>query len=75
MIVELCSRVANQEGGASDGPLRVFYGWGKDGQYLVIIPSRDLVVVRLGLTHSRGAWDLEGFLADVLAAVPAPGSH
>ena len=42
---------------------------GHDGQLLAIIPSRDLVVVRLGLSRSPAARDYASFLADVLAAL------
>jgi hypothetical protein len=35
-----------------------------------VVPSRELVVVRLGLTSDVGAWDHEGFLAAVLSALP-----
>jgi hypothetical protein len=41
---------------------------GHDGQVVAIIPSRDLVVVRLGLSRSEDVWDYESFLGDVLAA-------
>jgi CubicO group peptidase (beta-lactamase class C family) len=43
---------------------------GKDGQSVVIVPSRDLIVVRLGLTPDRRAWSLAAFIADVVAAFP-----
>jgi len=41
---------------------------GHDGQYVVVIPSRQMVVVRLGVSRN-GAWDEAAFLRDVLAAV------
>jgi hypothetical protein len=35
-----------------------------------VIPSRELVVVRLGLSRREHAWDHDGFLARLLAAFP-----
>ncbi len=52
-------------------PRDLFYAAGKDGEYIVIVPSRDLVVVRLGVTPLDGRWSLESFLRTVLAAFPA----
>ena len=43
---------------------------GHYGQSTFIIPSRDLVVVRMGQSFSGDAWDMEQFLVDVLAALP-----
>ena len=40
------------------------------GQSLIIIPSRQLVVVRMGQTFNPGAWDTEGFLVDLFDALP-----
>lgn len=41
---------------------------GHDGQYLVVIPSRDLVLVRLGFTPTEN-WDLNGILEALLEVV------
>jgi hypothetical protein len=40
-----------------------------------VIPSRALVVVRLGLALDPGSWDHEAFLHEVVAAVDAVGSQ
>ena len=40
---------------------------GHDGQYVVVVPSRSMVIVRLGVSRN-GAWDEAAFLRDVLAA-------
>ncbi|HSB68145.1 MAG TPA: serine hydrolase [Candidatus Methylomirabilis sp.] len=58
------------DGGASALPADTFHAIGHEGQFVTIIPSRNLVVVRLGLTRLRGAWDHEAFLRRVLEAIP-----
>lgn len=52
-------------------PADAFHAVGHEGQFVSVIPSRELVVVRLGLTRPESAWDHETFLAQVLAAIPA----
>lgn len=55
--------------GVSTLPPDTFHAIGHEGQFVTIIPSRDLVVVRLGLTQQRGAWNQGSFLRQVLEAV------
>ena len=50
-------------------PADTFYASGYEGQFIIIIPSCNLVVVRLGLTKNLKALDMESFVSDVLAAV------
>ena len=47
-----------------------FYFLGHDQQIVAIVPSRDLVIVRLGLTQAGGDWDHARDLAPIVAAVP-----
>jgi len=52
----------------SRAPADLFYASGHDGQVVAIVPSRDLVIVRIGLTPDDGRYDLNGFVAEVTAA-------
>lgn len=52
-----------------DLPADVFHMDGHEGQFVVVIPSRQLVVVRLGCTKN-GGFDLRGLLRNVLGALP-----
>lgn len=52
-------------------PPDAFFFMGYDQQNVVVIPSRGLVVVRLGYTPGR-EWDLDGFVDQVLQALPLP---
>lgn len=51
-------------------PADSFHALGHEGQCLTVIPSRGLVVVRLGLSIDIKAWNHAQFLADLLAALP-----
>lgn len=52
-------------------PADAFHAIGHEGQFITIIPSRQLVLVRLGLTRYRCAWDQQRFVHSVLAAIAA----
>lgn len=52
-------------------PADAFHAIGHEGQFITIIPSRQLVLVRLGLTRYRCAWDQQRFVHSVLAAITA----
>lgn len=54
----------------SDGvPTDTFAGFGNRGQYLVIIPSLDLVIVRRGYDTSDGRFDIAAFTRDIVKAL------
>ncbi len=53
-----------------NAPADMYFPSGFEGQNVVIIPSRDVVIVRLGLTYNRDAWNLGDFVADVLEGIP-----
>lgn len=54
--------------GAHGIPPDAYHAIGHEGQILTIIPSRRLVVVRLGLSVGRGAWDHAAFLRRLLGS-------
>ena len=49
-------------------PKDTFAGFGNRGQYLVIIPSLDLVIVRRGYDSSESRFDIEAFTRDIVKA-------
>jgi CubicO group peptidase (beta-lactamase class C family) len=51
-------------------PADLFLMSGYEGQWVFVAPSKQAVVVRLGMTQDRGAWDPAPFLEEVLAALP-----
>ena len=50
-------------------PENTFHAGGNSGQFVVVMPERELVVVRLGLTLNESRADMNALLADVLAAL------
>jgi CubicO group peptidase (beta-lactamase class C family) len=50
-------------------PVPAFHAVGHEAQFVTIVPSYDLVIVRLGRTRFRGAWDHPAFVREVLAAL------
>lgn len=51
-------------------PADAFHLSGHEGQVVSVLPSRELVVVRLGLSRQPHTWDQAEFLARVLKAFP-----
>ncbi|OQW34759.1 MAG: hypothetical protein A4E19_17740 [Nitrospira sp. SG-bin1] len=50
-------------------PQDTFHAVGHGGQFITVIPSRELVVVRLGLSRYASAWQHDIFLSKLLLAV------
>jgi CubicO group peptidase (beta-lactamase class C family) len=51
-------------------PEDAYYADGFQGQRVIVVPSRRLVLVRFGATSRRSAWDTDAFIADVIRALP-----
>jgi hypothetical protein len=49
-------------------PRDAYHAVGYDGQLISIIPSRKLVIVRLGLTRANGTWDQEELIRRIMDA-------
>jgi CubicO group peptidase (beta-lactamase class C family) len=50
-------------------PKDLYYASGFEGQSVVIIPSYEMVIVRLGNTQKRESWDVGVLIKDVLESV------
>jgi len=50
-------------------PADAFAAFGNRGQYVVIVPSRDIVIVRRGEDPAGARFDIAKFTADILAAL------
>lgn len=57
----------NSSGKYPDAPRDLYYASGFQGQKVIIIPSKDLVIVRMGLTDDE-SFDFNEFLKDVLGS-------
>jgi CubicO group peptidase (beta-lactamase class C family) len=51
-------------------PEDAYYMLGYDEQIVAVVPSRDLIIVRLGLSRDEGAWDNARDLAPIVQAFP-----
>lgn len=69
--LKLSPELGGATAAAASIPADAFHALGHEGQCLTVIPSRRLVVVRLGLSIDIKAWDHASFLADVLDALPS----
>lgn len=54
-------------------PADTFSCMGFEGQHIFMIPSRDVVIVRMGQTRRSAAWSYEKFVKGVLDALPQRG--
>ena len=61
----------NQQGILKKGPYDSFEAHGFQGQWIGVIPSKDLVIVRLGLMEGEAGWDALGsWLQPLVDAFP-----
>lgn len=61
----------NKAGTLKEGPYDSFEATGFQGQLIAVIPSKDLVIVRLGLMSSEDGWDVLGsWLQPIVDAFP-----
>lgn len=66
--LKLSKELGGETPAAGRLPSDACHALGHEGQCLTVIPSRGLVVVRLGLSIDITAWDHAAFLADLLDA-------
>jgi CubicO group peptidase (beta-lactamase class C family) len=66
--------LANRQGLLKNGPYDSFEAQGYQGQLIVVIPSKDLVIVRLGLMSDEKGWEALGaWLQPIVDAFPVVG--
>jgi len=59
----------NAGGKFPDVPRDMYYCSGYQGQMVAIIPSLDMVIVRMGLREEGQGFDFNGFLKDIISSV------
>ena len=52
-----------------DWPKDAYLASGYQGQFLTVIPSQELVIVRLGLSQRRNSWNHEQFISQISKAI------
>jgi CubicO group peptidase (beta-lactamase class C family) len=67
--LKLQKEMGGESGEARRIPADAYFALGHEGQTLSVIPSRGLVVVRLGLSVNIEAWNHAAFLADLHAVI------
>jgi CubicO group peptidase (beta-lactamase class C family) len=66
--------IADEYGGPGGRlPADAFHAAGHEGQFVTIVPSREIVIVRLGRTRRPHAWNQSAFVFDVIAALDRIG--
>ena len=63
-------RTKGEDGSGPDMPKDAYHMAGYEGQKVVIIPSYDLVIVRLGFTQPESNWNFPGFVEDIVRSFP-----
>lgn len=63
-------RTKGEKGNTTDIPNDAYHMSGYEGQKVVIIPSYDLVIVRLGFSQPETNWDFPGFVSNVVNSFP-----
>lgn len=58
-------------------PAEAYFGYGYLGQYLIVMPSHELVIVRFGITHEAGGGRAQAgqMVAGVIESLAAPPAH
>ena len=69
--LKLPKELGGETEAASRIPPDAFFALGHEGQAITVIPSRRLVIVRLGLSIYIDAWNHAQFVADVLQTLSA----